>query len=36
VLLGDAAHAIPPFLGAGANQAVLDGYRLASELKQVP
>lgn len=35
VLCGDAAHALPPFLGAGANQAILDAYRLASELKQV-
>ena len=35
VLLGDAAHAMPPFLGQGANQAICDAYRLASCLKQV-
>jgi len=35
VLLGDAAHAMPPFLGQGANQALCDAYRLASCLKQV-
>ncbi|KAL1508628.1 hypothetical protein AB1Y20_004724 [Prymnesium parvum] len=35
VLAGDAAHAIPPFLGQGANQAICDGYALAKELEQV-
>lgn len=32
VLLGDAAHAMPPFLGQGANQAIQDAYCLAREL----
>ena len=35
VLAGDAAHAMPPFLGQGANQAICDGFALAKELKQV-
>ena len=35
VLMGDAAHAMPPFLGQGANQAICDAYRLASCLKEV-
>lgn len=32
VLIGDAAHAMPPFLGQGTNQAVQDAYCLAREL----
>ena len=34
-LAGDAAHAMPPFLGQGANQAICDAYTLAREIKQV-
>eukprot|EP00815_Leptocylindrus_aporus_P002186 CAMPEP_0116058928 /NCGR_PEP_ID=MMETSP0322-20121206/5498_1 /TAXON_ID=163516 /ORGANISM="Leptocylindrus danicus var. apora, Strain B651" /LENGTH=498 /DNA_ID=CAMNT_0003543223 /DNA_START=146 /DNA_END=1643 /DNA_ORIENTATION=+ len=34
VLCGDAAHAMPPFLGQGANQAVQDSYCLASKIHQ--
>ena len=33
VLLGDAAHAMPPFLGQGANQGIQDAYCLAKELE---
>ena len=32
VLCGDAAHALPPFLGQGANQAIQDAYCLALKL----
>ena len=32
VLLGDAAHAMPPFLGQGTNQAIQDAYCLATKL----
>jgi len=32
VLTGDAAHAMPPFLGQGANQAVQDSYSLATKI----
>jgi FAD binding domain len=34
VLCGDAAHAFPPFLGQGSNQAIQDAYCLASKIHQ--
>jgi salicylate hydroxylase len=32
VLCGDAAHAFPPFLGQGANQAIQDAFCLATQI----
>lgn len=34
VLIGDAAHAMPPFLGQGANQTVQDAYSLSELIKR--
>lgn len=34
VLCGDAAHAFPPFLGQGSNQAIQDAYCLVSKLQE--
>jgi salicylate hydroxylase len=33
VLCGDAAHAMPPFLGQGANQSIQDAYCLAQRIR---
>lgn len=35
VILGDSAHAMAPFLGQGANQALQDAYVLAVGIKQI-
>lgn len=34
VLCGDAAHALPPFLGQGSNQAIQDAYSLGLHIRQ--
>jgi acetylornithine deacetylase/succinyl-diaminopimelate desuccinylase-like protein len=33
VVMGDAAHAMAPFLGQGANQALQDAYQIALEIQ---
>mmetsp|Transcript_155037 Transcript_155037/g.268613 ORF Transcript_155037/g.268613 Transcript_155037/m.268613 type:complete len:105 (-) Transcript_155037:69-383(-) len=33
--MGDAAHAMPPFLGQGANQAIQDALSIATAMKNV-
>jgi len=33
-LVGDSAHAMPPFLGQGANQAIQDAYCLATKIAE--
>ena len=35
VLLGDACHATTPFVGQGANQAIMDGFSLADKLRRL-
>lgn len=35
-LLGDSAHAMPPFIGQGAGMAIEDGYVLAAMIAQTP
>ena len=34
ILVGDSAHATSPFMGQGANQAMIDGYYLGRCLKE--
>jgi 2-polyprenyl-6-methoxyphenol hydroxylase-like FAD-dependent oxidoreductase len=36
VLLGDSAHAMPPFIGQGAGMAIEDGYTLAAMIDRSP